>query len=336
MRPGYERLMFPALRQRIAILIFAIVGGLLYLQAVPVARAADGSEGCTLVFAASSAEAIGTFALFSIPVVILAALVSSLGSPLAGVFTMAVAAIFAAVGGGSIDQWVRAAPGASAYWGLALDAALWAVGAGAAILACYWLSGHIRLRLPARWRADDHWRDEMDHDAVKRHELFWGFDPPSTVGVLAALSQDPTSARPSRWEWAAGSGIICLLVGGVLSQLLIQSAEVWQVTWGAGLGFAFAALIAHQLVPVRNPIFILLSPIVAAMLLYALFALGGGDRVELLQRYFDNDLPGAALGLPIFHASAGVAGAAVGVGWSEVLILAHLAEKAANESRSSD
>ena len=67
----------------------------------------------------------------------------------------------------------------------------------------------------------------------------------------------------------------------------------------------------------------MLSPLAAATLWYAWVATGGLPEVSLLRAYFTDQLPNAAMGLPIYYASAGVAGAALGLGWSQDLIETH-------------
>ena len=57
-------------------------------------------------------------------------------------------------------------------------------------------------------------------------------------------------------------------------------------------------------------------------------ATAGMPEVSLLRAYFTDQLPNAVLGLPIYYASAGVAGAALGLGWSQDLIETHRQQEA--------
>ena len=136
--------MFPQLRQRLLILAAVVAGGLVYLRGEATARAADGSDGLTLLFAAEPTAAVGAFILLSVPVVVLAAAAAAAGNPLAGIFTVAAALIFPVVRSGTIDHWMGNAAAPSDLLGLSAESGLWAVGVAGAVLSCGWLSARMR------------------------------------------------------------------------------------------------------------------------------------------------------------------------------------------------
>lgn len=314
--------------QRLAILLAVVAVGLLYLPGAEVARAAGGSAGCTLLFAGSPLEAVGWFVLMSVPAVLIGGLVSTLGNPLGGVFTVAVGLLFPAVSGGPIDQWLRNAASAGAYWVLIAEAAVWAGLIVVAVVSCYGLSRAARSWLPDSLLAGDRWRDRgPEPSEVRPARWVWGFHRREQTGILGALYSHDGLARLGPGRVAAlqfwGSAAVTTAVGGILAAMLMQSGDIWQVVGSLILAFMLSGLLGHQLFPSANPLGVLLSPLVAGAAWYAWVATAGLPDVSLLRAYFTDQLPNGGVALPIYYAAAGVAGASIGLGWSQDLIETH-------------
>ena len=322
--------------QRLAILLAIVAVGLLYLPGTEVARAADGSAGCTLLFAGSPLEAVGWFLMMSVPAVLIGGLVSALGNPLGGVFVVAVGLLFPAVSGGPIDQWLRNAASAGAYWALVAEAAVWAALMVMAVVGCYGLSRAVRSRLPGGLLASDRWRDRgPEPSEVRPPRWVWGFHRREQTGVLGALYTTEGLERLGPGRIAAlqfwGSAAVTTVVGGILAAMLMQSGDTWQVVGSLILAFTLAGLLGHQLFPAANPLGVLLSPLVAGALWYVWVATAGLPDVSLLRAYFTGQLPNGGVGLPIYYAAAGVAGASLGLGWSQDLIETHRHQDAVSD-----
>ena len=73
---------------------------------------------------------------------------------------------------------------------------------------------------------------------------------------------------------------------------------------------------AHLLAAVS----ILLAPTLTSAAWYLFIGLTGGSGDQMLAAHFAGESWNVGLALPIHYASAGVAGAAIGIGWSQQLL----------------
>ncbi len=329
--------MFPSFRQRLLVLVAMIACGLMYLYSYRVMLVDDGARGATLLFAASPVGAIGRMMVVTVAAILVGSLVAAIGSPLAGVFTMAAALTFAAVPAGTIHDFIMNASGGGDYYLLAVELLVWGVILLGSTVAIFRLSFLLRCRLPNALLAGDTWRDELDVASQKPDGgIFWGYTP--TVKKSGPLANVPpseggdSSALPL-WQQGLAATLVTMLIGGLASHFLLRSQEVFQCLWSLGFAFCFGAVIAHQIFPLRNPLYILAAPFVAGMIFYIYTGatLSGGD--ELSYAFVTPNVPrtptivGPAMALPIFYASAGLAGAVIGLGWSHILHLTHQAEE---------
>jgi len=304
--------MLPPMRQRLVMFAVMIAVGWLYLQGAPAARAADGSAGATLVFAASPAGAGGWFAGLTMIAAVGGAVVAALGNPLAGVFAVAAGLAAAAVTGGPIDTWMRNVEGPSAYWGLVGETLIWAVMAVVAGAVIYLGGRMIGARLPGEGDKSGESSEEKAADSDE--------DQRSTAPLAALL---PTLAEEigrtlnvkRTWVVAIGAGVLTTLIAMLACSWLLQSTLVYQSFWGILLAFFIGAFTANLIFPSAMPIGTLISPFIAAAAFYAMAAMG--DEM-LVRAFFRGEVWHGATALPIFYASAGVAGAAMGVGMAEV------------------
>jgi len=149
-----------------------------------------------------------------------------------------------------------------------------------------------------------------------------------TVSTKLSGSGESPGARASLAPAFLG-GIVTTAVGAGLLTLLQQSPDTGQVIGAMLVAFTAAALLAHQLYPTRARLPMLLSPLCVAVATYAWMALSNASADQVLLRYFTvyskvapsavMPLPPLALALPVFYASAGVAGVCIGIGWSQAL-----------------
>src|SRR5690606_26000272 len=92
--------------------------------------------------------------------------------------------------------------------------------------------------------------------------------------------------------------------------------------------FMLGSLIAHVAVPHNNLVGILFAPALTALATYGWVLTRHGDTEDVLHAWFNlnqslagsDRIVGPALALPIFYASAGLMGCALGVGWAQVIV----------------
>ncbi len=315
--------MFPDFRQRVILTVAVVIGGLLYLAAGRVAMAAEGWDGCTLLFAGSPVGAAFAFAITSIVVCFIAGTASATGNPLAGPFVIAAALAFPAVAGGSIDDWLRYHDLPGGYRVLAVEVLLW----GGLLFAGMWATPLIRNRVRPRlphWLAGDS-AEPRDAPVI---QWVWSSPEMQDEGFFGLVEQiaEATRLSPGRVQEALGTAVTLLAAWG-LSILLLRVPDVGQVTVGLVLGFTLGSLLGHQMFPATRPVGFLLCPFVLAACTYLWVAATYRSEDAVLHAAFrigdllaEGTLARTALALPIAYASAGVAGVTLGVGWSQVII----------------
>lgn len=138
---------------------------------------------------------------------------------------------------------------------------------------------------------------------------------------LAAASAAHRRDRGIFWSLLAAG--VAVVLGFGLASVLLKSHETWQVVWVLLIAFTVAGLAAHQLLPHLSHTLTLLAPLVVAMLAYGLVGMRYGAAANSLEAFFGDQLWEPALVMPVFYASAGVSGIALGIGWSQVLLMLH-------------
>ncbi|MBI1368155.1 MAG: hypothetical protein GC162_05820 [Planctomycetes bacterium] len=322
--------MFPQIQQRVAIAVALVAGTLIYAGAQPAAQAADGSAGLTLLYAASPTTAVATMAMMGLCVVILAGLAGATGSPLAGPFVIGAALVLPAAHAGSIDEWLRNVESSAAYWSLAGESIVWAVLMFAGVWICQSIAGAVGPMLPAWMKSTPGKAADVERSAATMHDPAAQDGGSSELGLWTVVEQvsERTKLSKETAQWLLAT-ISAAVIGGVLCWVLVPTTAVWQCIWGIGFAWIFAGVGAHQMFPTARVSGILISPMIAAFVWYIWAAVSGGSSTQMLSAYFSGDFVNAAKALPSFYASAGVAGAAIGIGWSQVLIRTHAEEQAA-------
>ncbi len=279
--------MLPPLKHRLVIGLALVLGALCWILALGPLRAADGSAGISLMDArCGTTLAVVLVVLAGLPAFGAGLLAASTGNPLAGAFTLAGALIPLASLGGPITGYYFRSPLPSVFKPLAVEAAVWLILMGTAFVVIDRLRKSVRPRL--------------ENLVVKRHlGARIEFGVPGGTSLLA--------------------GLITAVGGALLCNILVQSPDCGQVTGGLLIGFALAAMIAQSVVPQHNPLVILLSPMLVALVSYIWAGRIYTTPDSLLADLYRGDLLNLVLALPVHYASAGVAGAAAGVGLAQTM-----------------
>ncbi len=279
--------MLPPLKHRLVIGIVLVAGALCWLLARGALMPADGSMGVSLLDArAGLVPGLFILILAGLPAIIAGLIAASTGNPLAGAFTISFSLLPLAAMGGSIEGWLRRAELPGGYKSLAFEAVIWLV-LWAGVLVMVDL---LRVRV----------RPTMNVIAVKHHQ-----------GAKMKLG------LPGGMPIVAG--LLTAAAGAFLSNILIRSSDAGQVNCSLILGFGTAALIAQMSVPQRNPLLILLSPMLCAAAAYLYIGSAYTVTDDLVSDLYSRGILNLALALPIHYASAGVAGCALGVGLAQTL-----------------
>lgn len=293
--------MFPSVRHRLIIIIAVLVGGFAWLSAIAPLTAAEGSSGISLMSSRiGTISACGLVMAAGLPALALGLVVSASGNPLAGVFGGATALALLAAYGGSIEGWYNsmADRGAlpSVYRGLMVELVIWYAGLVAMLILIQRFRPRLRKMLPIL-AFDDH------------------------LGAELQLRLPRTTAL--------SAGLVCAVVGGLLGSLFLQSSQTAQVMVGLFIAFAIGGLIGHLLFPQTNPVAILMSSGVVALIGYGCVLFQFDTQLQMLKAWNDDNLsiwhrvPALAQGLPIHFASSAVAGSALGIGWAQGILVDH-------------
>ena len=281
------------IRQRLIVLIAIVIAGMIYLWGLPGWRSAEGIAGASLLYAASPVAAIGWAIVLTAAAGVIAAFTAAQGRILHAAIVLSIGLLFPAIKGGTIDERLRSFEDSSGYWVFALESVVWLLVLGVAL----WVVAAIAQRLRRQFRPPE----QED-----------GSEPPAAGAASAARG-----AVKSTDTLAAAA--LTLIVGSVLTMLLLQTAERGQAIAGLILAFGLAAGAAHQSFRSAHPLPMLLSPLILSIFAYAYAAMTGGTSEAMLTRYFEGDFIHPALALPIYYASAGVAGVTLGLLWSHSL-----------------
>lgn len=301
--------MFPSLRTRLLITIAAIAGSMLWVSAADAAMASDGSGGISLITAGSFGKATAMILLAGLPALVMGLVISALGNPLSGLFAAAIGLCSLAVTGGEMNGWIdrtdAGLPGD--YLKLAMETLIWFTAVIVFLIVAMRLRPSIRKSIPKL--ADQH-----------------------HFGQNMQLRKINASA------WTAGG--VTALVGGILTFLLLRTAESGQVVGGLILAFMIAAFVGmlvagsifgepykrkgsdkteRMVAPPRNPIPVLLAPAIVAIVGYLLTMVAFTDKAELLASWYEGGVLGIARALPIHYASAGIIGCCLGIGWAQAV-----------------
>lgn len=282
--------MLPTLRQRLLILVAILAGGACWIGVGPMLRASDGGSGLSLLGAHSGpVMALLAILLAGLPALGLGLLVAATGHPLAGLFASSMALLMLAVWGGPIDGWMYRATLPDDYLTLAGETLLWFIGVLLMVAVIARLRAPLRARVPAL-AFNDH------------------------LGLDTELRLVPCSQ-------SLGAGLVCTIIAALLGHMLLRNSVSGQVVGSLLVAFTVGAMVAQMNFGQANPLGLLLSPALVAVLAYGYVALRYPDADQVFAGWFSatsstaaQHLTGLALALPIHYASAGVAGVTLGVG----------------------
>ncbi len=281
--------MLPSLRQRLILAGAILLGALGFLAARPYLEPYDLSTGISLFSArVAMPAALGIALVASLPAVVLAIFASATGHPLAGVFAMCMSLAVLAGMGGSVDGWFWRSPLPSEYGSLISEMVIWQTGIVLLILLIQKFREPIRKKFPALA-----FNDHLGSNTWVR-----------LPGLTALLA-----------------GVISAAVGALLTFVLMRNTDTGQAVGAVLIAFTAGGLAAQSLFPQRNPIGILFSPALVAIISYVFAMLRYDSAESLLSALYANKLmaglPGTCKVLPIFYASVGVAGCIMGIGMAQ-------------------
>lgn len=279
--------MLPWMRQRLMIAAVVVLGAACWLAVGRMLLASDGASGVSL-FTARSGPVMAALALamVAVPVLVAGLIVSSSGHTLAGVFAVTFSLGVLAGWGGPIDGWMRRASLPSDFSRLMIEVGLWQIGIVVMLVVIQRLRSSLRPRLPSM--------------LVVEH-----------LGSHTQL-QFPDGR-------AIGAGLLAAVVSGSMAFVLLRSTSTGQVIGGLLIAFVVGGMAAQMIFPQDNPVGILLSPAVVALLAYGYMMMNFFTQDQVLHAWYTGKIPGPSLVLPIYYASFAVAGAAMGVGLGQSL-----------------
>lgn len=298
------------------------------------ARAADGAEGMTLLLAGSPIVAIASVLVVGVIVAAFASGVGTLGNPIVGVFTLGISLTIAAVYGGTIDATLRSAGESGVYWTLAIESLVWTIVMALLAVLCVVLTQRLSGMLP--WRRtepdapskDTAANREAHAVARRRHEAMDMYYTTGTAEFVTAGAGQPVveslvpQDTPTRgWAQMGLCTLVTALIGGAIASQLIQSEDSGQVV-GALIGsMLIGGVVGHQIFPTRSALPAVLAPGLVGLIGHGWAAATQPAGEGFLAGYFDGSMSGVPLALPVFVLAAGMTGAALGIGWSQAMMI---------------
>ncbi len=279
--------MLPQLKHRLIIGLCLVTGALCWLLALGSLTAADGSTGLSLMDAhVGTLPAILVVLATGLPAILVALVAASTGNPLAGAFTISGSLVLLTAIGGRIDGYLQRTALPDGFRPLIIEALIWL-----ALLAIIFVAID-RMRIKAR--------PSLAKLVTQKH-----------LGTRTQYTLP--GAKPLL------AGVVAAVAGAFLCNILIQSSDGGQVNGSLMLGFGVAALIAQMTVPQRNPIVILLSPMLVAAAAYLWVARSYSTEDALLADLYTQNILHLAMALPIQYAASGITGCTLGVGLAQTL-----------------
>lgn len=330
------------MRQRLIILGSTAIGGAIWLGAVPALQATNGGGGLSFTTAQGGVGTnIALVVAYGLPALILAVITACTGHLITGMFVLGASMMFLAATGGPMNDWLLGhmqGPHSStlpqAYSGLIIEAIGWQVAVIVALLIVQRMRGLLRPVVP-----HDEGRSPIDE--VADHH------PQPTVGVMQAAAGLLIMIISLMFGWSIISGVLiaaviggliaaqrglqtvpafvakiasmllCAFVAGVVGLLLIRDTDTGQVLAGLVVAFMIGGIVAQTVFPQHNPIGVIASPLIVAVVAYVMAMQMDGAQIH--ERWIGlatsfTPPAGLAMALPIHYMSAGLAGACMGVG----------------------
>ena len=288
--------MFPPLRNRLLVIAGILLGSWVWCFAATALVPGDGSGAPALWWAEGGpAMAVVKLLLFGLPIIGISLVASSTGNPLSGLFALATGLWIVAAQGATIEGWFHrtdaSLPGD--YFKLAIEVVIWC----AAMLL--FLIGAIRLRKPMRAKLpmvidEDRGGDDM------------------TIGI------------PDRATWVAS--LSTAVISAVLCFFLVRTADKGQVIGALMVSFMIGSLMGDILCAFlfqkhpSNVAWVVIAPTLVGLGAYIQTAIGYGQGDAFRSAVFNGGVSGLSLVLPIYYASAAIAGCCLGAGWVRLLL----------------
>ena len=313
--------------------------------------------GFSALYTGHPALMVGAIVVWGAIVGAIGAVCGATGNPVAGPAVIGVALLATAVGSGSIDGWVRRVGSPGSYGVLAVELAIWAGVIGAAAAAGIAARRRLRRGMPSLVRhghyhesAELEERPPTGAASVLAPILIAGavvfaLERPMVTDFAACLLV-AMALHTVLWAAALGidnlrrgrpvhrmgpsvtagylAGAASIAVGQAFVFVLMRSEAIGQVVGALIVGMTIATMVGHQMFPTARRLPLLMSPFLIGAAGYIWTAGSVGGEAELLGRFFTHfssafeaPLPQPARALPVHYASAGLFGAALGIGWSQ-------------------
>ncbi len=279
--------MFPRIRHRLVIALTALAGAFVWLLIAGALKPADGLGGISLLWSHTGvAQALMLVALAGLPSLVMGLVISAMGNPMSGLFVVCAGLSALALWGGPIDGWMTRAHLPGDYQWLMLESLIWQAGVVVMLMSIQRLRSPMRAWYPAL-AYDDH------------------------LGVDVHLH------HPHLQAWIGGA--IASVCGFALGWFLIRSSDPAQVVVSLLAAFAAGGVAAGLIYPQASPVGVLFSPTFVALAAYAYAMASFQTDADMLGAWYQQNLPGVTLVLPIYYTSAGTAGCTLGLGLAQVI-----------------
>ncbi|QQE12622.1 hypothetical protein JD969_03925 [Planctomycetota bacterium] len=271
-------------QSRILTLVAASIAATCMLIATPRLIPLNASTGITFTDAAvGPLNAIIITALFLLPALILSIFIAAFNTYLSATFISAFAVLALASIGGSPIGFIYRSDLPHEYTSLIIESFIWTALLFANLYTIQITRTPIQAKLPRN----------LVTPSPDDSNLFGNL---STNTILAAF--------------------IVAGLGGFLCNLLIQSTATSQSLCSLILAFFIATLFTRFIFPSANPVILLFSPMIAAIVGYTLVLINTGSyssTSKILSAIYSHQFPPLAFPLPIFFISAGTIGVILGI-----------------------
>jgi hypothetical protein len=280
------------MRHKIIMVVSVIIGSAVWACANDVLRASDASSGLSLVSASAPPVTVAIMTvLWGLPAMGLGLLATVSRKAISGLLVTAVSLCLLAIVGGEQAGWMYRSNLPDEYGRLMVEMLVWQIGMVVLLLIYQQYADLLRQKLPKLI-------DTQQHHSLDIHVLQW-----DKRTILA--------------------GLVCAVVAWVVGGLLMRTSATGQIIGALIVAFGFGGFMAQLIFPNSNPIGVMFSPMLVAVVAYALVLYRFNDQGQVLDAWYRMGgtfsalpprLPPLAQALPIHFISAGIVGCCLGAG----------------------
>lgn len=280
------------MRHKIFMIVSIIIGAAVWAGAARSLQAPDASSGLSLVSANIHPVAAALMVtLWGLPAMGLGLLVATMRKATSGVLVAAVSLCLLAIAGGEQAGWMYSADLPGEYGRLIVEMLVWQMGLVALVLIYQQYADVLGRKWPKLI------------DTKQQHSL-----------DLRLVQWDKRSIY---------AGILCAAVAWFVGGLLLRTSATGQIIGAFIVAFGLGGFVAMLIFPNSNPVGVMFSPMIVAVIAYALVLYRFDSRDQVLSAWFllggqfgatSPKLPPLAMAMPIHFISAGIAGCCMGAG----------------------